>query len=110
MAGTYIQIRTDEKAKQEASKILNELGTNLSAVLNMTIKQIILQRRIPFDVALPKDSAVSSVAASMAIENMALTGDQITELEEFHRMTPQEQEESIRNLKEKYKAKGQRRG
>ena len=106
MAGTYIQIRTDEKAKQEASEILNELGTNLSAVLNMTIKQIILQRRIPFDVALPKGSAVSSVAASMAIENMALTGDQITDLEEVHRMTPQEQEESIRNLKEKYKAKG----
>ncbi|MGI6556832.1 MAG: type II toxin-antitoxin system RelB/DinJ family antitoxin [Pseudoramibacter sp.] len=106
MAGTYIQIRTDEKDKQEASKILKELGTNLSAVLNMTIKQIILQRRIPFDVALPKDEAVSSVAASMAMENMALTQDQITELEAFHKMTPQEQEESIQRLKEQYKTEG----
>lgn len=110
MASTYIQIRTDEKDKQEVSKILNELGTNLSAVLNMTIRQIILQRRIPFDIALPKDSAVSSVAASMAIENMKLTVDQITELEEFHRMTQGEQEENIQELKEKYKAMGLQNG
>lgn len=110
MASTYIQIRTDEKDKQEVSKILNELGTNLSAVLNMTIKQIILQRRIPFDIALPKDSAVSSVAASMAIENMKLTEDQITELEEFHRMNQREQEENIQELKEKYKAMGLKHG
>lgn len=105
MAGTYVQIRTDEKDKQEASEILNELGTNLSAVLNMTIKQIILQRRIPFDVALPKDSAVGSVAASMAMENMPLSREQITELEAFHDMTSEDQEQDIQSLIKKYREK-----
>ena len=67
MASTFIQIRTDEKDKKEASAILEALGTNLSAVLNMTIKQVILQKRVPFDISLPKEYVVSNVAASMAM-------------------------------------------
>lgn len=107
MASTYIQIRTDERDKKEASAILNALGTNLSAVLNMTIKQIILQRRIPFDVALPlASSPVHSVAASMAMEHMALSDKQIEGLENFSHKTPEEQEKEINNLVAFYKAQG----
>lgn len=99
MASTYIQIRTDEEDKKEASKILKALGTNLSAVLNITIKQIILQKRIPFDVALPTETVPSTktlnVAASMAMENMPLDHEGLQSLEEFSRKTPAEQEKEI---------------
>lgn len=105
MADTYIQIRANEKDKQEASRILNELGTNLSAVLNMTIKQIILQRRIPFDVALPQDNIVNNVAASMAMEHMPLTKQEVAELEKFRRMSPGEQEQNIDEIIKKYQSR-----
>jgi len=48
MAGTYIQVRTDEMDKKRAVEILDELGTTMSAVVNMMLKQIILTRSIPF--------------------------------------------------------------
>ena len=52
MADTYLQVRTTEADKQAASAILDELGTNMSAVVNMLLKQIIITRSIPFEVKL----------------------------------------------------------
>lgn len=106
MANTYIQIRTDEEDKKEASEILNALGTNLSAVLNMTIKQIILKRGIPFDVALPEDCGVRSVSASMAMEGMPLDSKQKEELALFHRMSSYDQDEDIKRIVAEYAGKG----
>lgn len=103
MSGAYIQIRTNEQDKQEASKILAELGTNLSAVLNMTIKQIILQRRIPFEISLPTDLAVSGVAASMAMEGMPLDAQEQSNLNSFHQMSRLEQEQQIAEIVQHYK-------
>ena len=105
MASTFIQIRTDEKDKKVASAILEALGTNLSAVLNMTIKQIILQKRVPFDISLPKEYVVSNVAASMAMENMDLDANEIKELDAFHKMNTKDQEKEIQELVSKYKEK-----
>jgi addiction module RelB/DinJ family antitoxin len=105
MASTFIQIRTDEKDKKEASAILEALGTNLSAVLNMTIKQVILQKRVPFDISLPKEYVVSNVAASMAMENMDLDANEIKELDAFHKMNTKDQENEIQELVSKYKEK-----
>ena len=105
MASTFIQIRTDEKDKKEASAILEALGTNLSAVLKMTIKQVILQKRVPFDISLPKEYVVSNVAASMAMENMDLDANEIKELDAFHKMNNKEQEKAIHELVSNYKEK-----
>lgn len=106
MASTYIQFRTDEKDKKEASEILNSLGTNLSAVLNMTIKQIIIQKGIPFNVKLPQeDSAVRNVTASMAMEGMNLTEDQVKRMNVFADKTPEEQEKEINELVSQYEEK-----
>ena len=52
MADTYLQVRTDSKDKEEATRILDELGTNVSQVVNMLLKQIILKQEIPFDMDL----------------------------------------------------------
>ena len=40
MAKTFLQVRTDERDKEQASVILEQLGTNLSSVVNMLLKQI----------------------------------------------------------------------
>lgn len=54
MAKKFLQVRTDEKVKEQASLIAEELGTNLSAVVNMLLKQMILTKSIPFEVKLPQ--------------------------------------------------------
>lgn len=79
MANTaLLQVRTSEEDKEKASKILENLGTNLSAVVNMMIKQIIITEGIPFEVkmrpsAYSATEALKEVEATMALEGMDLT-------------------------------------
>jgi len=45
---TTIQIRTQEKTKKTAQKILAALGIDLSAAINLYLVQIIAHKGIPF--------------------------------------------------------------
>ena len=53
MADSFLQVRTTESDKQAAAAILEDLGTNMSTVVNMLLKQIIITKSIPFEVKLP---------------------------------------------------------
>ena len=45
--------RVEPDIKSEAEGILDELGVPASVLINMLYRQIIIRRRIPFDVSLP---------------------------------------------------------
>ncbi len=45
---TPTQIRIEESTKKQAVELLEGLGLNLSDAVNMFLKQVILQRGIPF--------------------------------------------------------------
>jgi addiction module RelB/DinJ family antitoxin len=87
MANSYLQVRTNEADKEQAGAILEELGTNLSTVVNMLLKQIILTKSIPFDIKLnhpyTKAEMVSEVQASMKMENMELDTDEVELLKQY---------------------------
>lgn len=83
MANTsLLQVRTSTEDKEKASEILEGLGTNLSAVVNMMLKQIILTKGIPFQVTMnhptySKTEAIKEVESTMAFEEMELTKEDI---------------------------------
>ncbi|MDE5757789.1 MAG: type II toxin-antitoxin system RelB/DinJ family antitoxin [Allobaculum sp.] len=83
MANTaLLQVRTSAEDKEKASMILEKLGTNLSAVVNMLIKQIIITEGIPFEVKLNRplysaEEAINEVKATIAFEGMYLTQEEI---------------------------------
>ena len=52
---TPTQIRIEESTKKQAVELLEGLGLNLSDAVNMFLRQVILRRGIPFDVAYPED-------------------------------------------------------
>ena len=54
MATVPTQIRIDEITKQQAVKLLEGLGLNLSDAVNMFLKQVVLQGGIPFDIKYPQ--------------------------------------------------------
>lgn len=58
MANSYIQVRVDDSDKEKASEILDGLGTNLSMVINMLLKQIIMTEGIPFEIKMKKERKV----------------------------------------------------
>lgn len=83
MSNTLLrQVRTSAEDKEKASEILEKLGTNLSAMDNMMIKQIILTEGIPFEVkinhpAYTKTEMIKEVEATMAFEGIELTEEDI---------------------------------
>lgn len=97
---TYLQVRTSAADKEQASAIVEELGTNLSTVVNMLLKQIIITRSIPFQLKLAPaysgQEAISEVRATMAMEHMPLNEEDISRLEKYQHASAAERE-SIRS-------------
>ena len=49
---TNLSIRIDSDLKNEADKVFNALGMNLTTAITVFVKQAVMQKRIPFDIAL----------------------------------------------------------
>lgn len=52
---TAISVQIDKKDKEQVTKILQKLGVSMSGLINMTIKQTIMKKGIPFDVTIPEE-------------------------------------------------------
>lgn len=50
---TTLNVRLDPELKDQAESILGQLGIPLSNAVNIFLKQVVMQRGIPFDVKLP---------------------------------------------------------
>ena len=50
MENSYVHVRVNSEDKEKAERILKELGTDLSGVVNMLLKQIQIKGGIPFDI------------------------------------------------------------
>lgn len=100
MEKTFLQVRTDKNDKEQAVEILESLGTNISSVVNMLLKQIIMTKSIPFEVKVPEGYSISEIVeevqASMSMENMPLTEDDIQLLKVYQTAT-NEEKDNIRN-------------
>lgn len=66
-----LQVRIDAEVKKEASEILEALGSNLSASINMYLKQVIIHKGIPFDVRIPTEEELLQEKNQPVIEEVA---------------------------------------
>ncbi len=80
-ATSMVQARTTTSLKNSASDILDELGLNMSTYINMALKQLVIQRGIPFDTKLSSaytiEETVNEVAATMKMEGLTPTADEL---------------------------------
>ena len=57
MEHTGMNIRINKMVKQEAQQIFSDLGLDMTAAINIFLRQVIITRSIPFDLKLdPKES------------------------------------------------------
>lgn len=63
---TNLYVRLEPGLKEQAETILEQLGIPMSNAVNIFLKQVVMQRGIPFDVKLPttKPVGVSSLTES----------------------------------------------
>lgn len=52
MAQTLINFRIDEETKKEMEKVCDELGMTMTTALNIFVKKMTREKRIPFDVSI----------------------------------------------------------
>lgn len=53
-----LHVRLSPNVKNEAEEILEELGLNMSYAVSMFLKQVIIKRRIPFDIELKSEDVI----------------------------------------------------
>lgn len=61
-----ISLRLDDQLKEESTKILNDLGMDVTGAIKIFLTQVVLQEGIPFEVSLKKPELMK---ASEDIEN-----------------------------------------
>lgn len=52
-SSSVIHVNVNSKVKNDASKILNELGLNMSTAVNIFLAQVVKRKGIPFEVKEP---------------------------------------------------------
>jgi len=57
---TNIYVRLDPGLKEQAESVLGQLGIPVSNAVNIFLKQVVMQRGIPFDVKLPVTKPVGA--------------------------------------------------
>ncbi|GMO17517.1 MAG: type II toxin-antitoxin system RelB/DinJ family antitoxin [Treponemataceae bacterium] len=72
MNNATIQIRTDAEVKEKADSIFKQLGITLSDGINIFLRQVNLNRGLPFEVRIdrqiPADAVKTVTAANKSIE------------------------------------------
>lgn len=62
MATTNLNIRTDKEIKEQAEKIFNELGLNMTTAVNMFLRSAVRENGIPFELKLDVPNETTATA------------------------------------------------
>lgn len=66
-----ISLRVDDKTKREAEKTLNEIGLSMSTAINIFLKTVARENRIPFELSAdPFYSAENMAEIERRIDNI----------------------------------------
>ena len=86
-----IQVRVPAQTREEASKVLKDLGLDLATYVNMSLARLAAEKRIPQGISglsqpeYTHEEAVDEVKASMTMEGFTLDHDDLDMLDQFSR-------------------------
>lgn len=69
-----VNVRVEPDVKKQAEDILDKLGVSASAFINMTYRQVILKRGIPFSVELPSRIKTLDIMTDEEFDEIMQTG------------------------------------
>jgi DNA-damage-inducible protein J len=59
---TNLSVRINRDLKEEADQIFNSLGMSMSTAITIFVRQVVRQKKIPFEIALSPDGGINSAA------------------------------------------------
>ena len=69
MATVNMSIRMDTELKKQADAMLSDMGLNMTTAMNMFLRQVVRQGRIPFEIATDIPN-VETLAAMKEVDDM----------------------------------------
>ena len=54
-----VYTRVDPMVKEQAETVLGQLGISMATAMEIYLRQIAMQRKIPFEMALPNDKPIT---------------------------------------------------
>ena len=69
-----VNVRVEPDVKKQAEDILEKLGVSASTFINMTYRQVIMKRGIPFSVELPSGIKTLDTMTDAEFDEMMQTG------------------------------------
>lgn len=69
-----VNVRVEPDVKKQAEDILDKLGVSVSAFINMTYRQVIMKRGIPFSVELPSGIKILDTMTDEDFDEMMQAG------------------------------------
>ena len=66
VADKAITVRVDSATKEQAERMLDEMGINMTTFFNSSLKALVRERRIPFDMVTKEYLADQAILAKLA--------------------------------------------
>ena len=82
MATVNMSIRMDTELKKQAEAMLSDMGLNMTTAINMFLRQVVRQGRIPFEIAtdIPNAETLAAINDVNNNRNMSKAYDSMEEL------------------------------
>ncbi len=82
MATVNMSIRMDTELKKQADAMLSDMGLNMTTAMNMFLRQVVRQGKIPFEIAtdIPNAETLAAIDDVNNNRNMSKAYDDINEL------------------------------
>ncbi|WP_177161761.1 type II toxin-antitoxin system RelB/DinJ family antitoxin [uncultured Fusobacterium sp.] len=70
MSQGSLTIKLDNETKKEFNEFCEEIGINMTTAINMFIKKVVREQRIPFDLSLDKKPNIETLQALQESEDI----------------------------------------
>ena len=83
MSQVTLSVKIDEKVKKDFSILCDELGLNMTTAINIFMKTVIREQKIPFEIGLkPNKETIEAITDVNSGKNLSKTFNSISELME----------------------------
>ena len=70
----YINARVEQKLKTDAERVFRRVSVNTSDAVSMFLRQVVLQKGMPFEIRIPNAESRKAIAELRAGKGKAYTG------------------------------------
>ena len=87
MATVNMSIRMDTELKKQAEAMLSDMGLNMTTAMNMFLRQVVRQGRIPFEIAtdIPNSETIEAIKEVKAMKKNPSLGKTYTNVDDMMR-------------------------